>query len=99
MIAESSAAVFADFGKTTILRKKDGSATISTLGLYDEAGTEYDTEHASVRSKQPQLTVPASPGADYGEGDFADHDGKSYQILDNLSDSETSVLIVTELSV
>ena len=97
MIVESFAAVFADFALSTTLRKKDGSSTVETKGLYDEADTDYNTEHATVRSKQPQLTVPASASVGFGEGDFVDFDGKTYEILDNLSDNEFSVLILSDL--
>lgn len=96
MIAESSA-VYADFGILTHLRKKDGSVNQECLSLYDEADTEYSTEHGSVRSKQPQITVPASCGQGYGEGDFIDRSGKTYEILDDLNDGMDIVFAVSQL--
>ncbi len=99
MIAESSAAVEADFGTPTQIRKKDGSDIIDVTGLYDEAATEYPTEHASVRSKTPQITVATSSLTfDYGEGDLIDQDGRNYEILDVLSDDFITVFAVNDIT-
>lgn len=96
MITELSAGVYADFGEPVVLRKSDGSAVISTKGLYDEAATDYTTEHARVRSRQPELTVAASATSGYGEGDIAELRGKQWEILDAVDDGEVVTFTLSE---
>lgn len=96
MIAEPLAGVFNDWGELVTLRKADGSATHEVKGLYDEAGTDYNTEHSRVRSKNPQITVPASSTSDFIEGDFCDFRGASFEILDALGDGQMRTLYLTQ---
>lgn len=92
-----SPACFQDFGKPTHLRKKGGSVITSTKGLYDEAETQHNVEKGSLRSKRPQITVPAKVGKDFSEGDFVTYEGQQYEILDEFTDTEITTFPVIKL--
>lgn len=97
MIDDVPSPAFADFGKPASLRSKDGTSIMETLGLYDEAETERYTDNGTVRSRQPQITVPATAGEPFHEGDKIILDGREYEILDNFTDNAVTTYNVRKL--
>ncbi len=96
MTAEPLAGAFTDWGEIVVLKKADGSATHEVRGLYDEAGTDYTTERARVRSLNPQVTVPVLSTFTIEEGDFCELRGSNYEILDAISDGKIATLYLTQ---
>ena len=89
--------VFADFGHACVLRKEDASAQFATLGVYDEAASEWQTERGTMSSKQPQISVPLVGSEAYGEGDQIDFNGFTFEILDATRDGTVSVFRVSKV--
>lgn len=84
--------VFSDFSLLITLRKGDGSFTLEAQAVYDEATIEAD----GYRDRQPQFTLKKQDATGFEEGDFIDHEGKTYRIDDALSDNAITTFRVTE---
>lgn len=77
-----------EFAVECTLTKKDASASVTTIGILEDAILQEEGEggYAPREARHPQVTCPTNKVEGYTEGDTITIKGISYTILDPLGD-------------